>query len=732
MGSGVSANIPEVININTFKGSTAGTENDIVYQKLTNLADNRGLVTKQQLIAWSMAAADDTEKNELIQAFQGFSLSANASRPTITSAAIIEVPLTSSSVVTLHPFDFEFSESEIEAIESLDIARHFQPLVSLVAAESIAESAATIAHLAASDLRLAKKLGDAGMCENIINVLELNFIREDLVRESLKALVIISTEDEWTLRRLAANVTGDSIVYDLIVKLFKQYAAIPIIVHDLSKLLWLLCIEDDSRARLGSQEMVDVLMNAVGPYCEPSDPNLHRLYGTVCEQFSRVVTAMASGHRKNRMRLGRSDAQNWVIASMRSYMGEFGVQAHGLKALMTLTKGDPTNRNFVGENPKFIKAVYWAMENYITTSESLTEDSLCVIVHLCESEKYRRRLGDGDISEVIQKALVVYAMSRTVTVLGCKAVAMLLLRMPDTRVKMGDLGFCEIVVRGLRHYQLANDGSIAGHVDSGLRCTSLALREHLELFENANDELIAGHACDAIAYLAFGNQKNKTRLRDVGALGVVMEALRGFCRSLFVVERGCRAVTELAKDNEVNKDLLGASGVAEFLMVAVKAHNKSPVLCETALRAVVVLTEDHPNNRRLFGQLAACSMFIVDAMRSHLDYRAVAEWGCLAVVNLAVDSPDNIVSLDAVGAVPSLFGAMQTHAVVSGVLVAACKAVHYLASHPSCLSRLKDGNAMHRLREINTSEKSGKDVVLWSGRAMEAISHNDARRSSLM
>ena len=37
---------------------------------------------------------------------------------------------------------------------------------------------------------------------------------------------------------------------------------------------------------------------------------------------------------------------------------------------------------------------------------------------------------------------------------------------------------------------------------------------------------------DAIAYLALGNQLNKTRLREAGALTVVMEALRGFCRSL--------------------------------------------------------------------------------------------------------------------------------------------------------------------------------------------------------
>jgi hypothetical protein len=724
MGSGASS-IPDTVDVESFKNSV------FIYQKLANLADGNGQITKQQLIEWSNATADDAEKDDLIKAFRGF-------KPMAAPAVVPETPVdlilvtSSTDVETSHLFDFAFTDSEIEAIQSLDMETHSRPMTVHNAVVSTTESASMIARLAASDLRAAKKLGDGGVCENILNVMQLNYVREDLVRESLKALVAISTVDEWTLRRLSADVCRDSSVYDLIVKLFNQYSHFPVIMNDLSKLVWLFCSKEDNRAALGSQEMIDVMLKALAPYCEPSDPNLQKLYGSICEQYCRVVTAMASDHHHNRMRLGRSGAHNWVILSMRSYMGQFGVQAHGMKALVALTEGDPTNRNLVGENAQFIQAVYWAMENYIATSTSLTEDGLCVIVHLCESEKYRRRLGDGDISEVVQKAMVVYATSRSVTVLGCKTIAMLLLRMPDTRVKMGDLGFCEIVVKGLHHYQIINDDSIAGQVDSGLRCESLVIREQLEAFENTNEELIAGHACEAIAYLAFGNQKNKVRLRDAGALVAVMEALRGFCRSLFVVERGCRAVCELAKDNETNKDLLGANGVAEFLLIAVKAHNNSPALCEIALRAVCVLVQDHPHNRRLFGTLAACSMFIVDAMRSHLDYHAIAEWGCLAMVHLAVDSPDNVVSLDAVGAVPSILGALQTHKIVSAVLVAGCKAVCHLTANSSCHARLKEGNAMHRMREINTSEKSGKEVVLWSGRAMEAMARRDARRSALM
>ena len=42
---------------------------------------------------------------------------------------------------------------------------------------------------------------------------------------------------------------------------------------------------------------------------------------------------------------------------------------------------------------------------------------------------------------------------------------MLLIRMPDERVKLGNMGFCDIVVKLLNKYQLANDDNIAGHVD---------------------------------------------------------------------------------------------------------------------------------------------------------------------------------------------------------------------------------------------------------------------------
>ena len=62
---------------------------------------------------------------------------------------------------------------------------------------------------------------------------------------------------------------------------------------------------------------------------------------------------------------------------------------------------------------------------------------------------------------------------------GCKTTAMLLIRMPDERVKLGNKGFCEMIVKLLEKYQLANDDNIAGQVDRYLDTThpsSLILR----------------------------------------------------------------------------------------------------------------------------------------------------------------------------------------------------------------------------------------------------------------
>ena len=123
---------------------------------------------------------------------------------------------------------------------------------------------------------------------------------------------------------------------------------------------------------------------------------------------------------------------------------------------------------------------------------------------------------------------------------------------------------------------------------------------------------------------------------------------------------------------------------------------------------VVFLTQDHPHNREHFGTLAACSLFIVDAMRCHLDYHIIAEWGCLAMANLAVDSPTNIFNLDSVGAAATVYGAIMTHNVVQGVLIAACKAIVLLTKNPSFLGRIKLLGMGEKLQNILESEKSGR------------------------
>ena len=123
------------------------------------------------------------------------------------------------------------------------------------------------------------------------------------------------------------------------------------------------------------------------------------------------------------------------------------------------------------------------------------------------------------------------------------------------------------------------------------------------------------------------------------------------------------------------------------------------------------MTQDHPHNREHFGTLAACSLFIMDAMRSHLDYHIIAEWGCLAMVNLATDSPSNAFNLDSVGAAATIYGAIMTHNVVQGVLIAACKAIVLLSKDVTFLGRIQALGLQKQIKNILESEKSGKPDV---------------------
>ena len=80
------------------------------------------------------------------------------------------------------------------------------------------------------------------------------------------------------------------------------------------------------------------------------------------------------------------------------------------------------------------------------------------------------------------------------------------------------------------------------------------------------------------------------------------------------------------------------------------------------------------------------------------------------MANLAVDSPTNTFNLDSVGAAATINGAIMTHNVVQGVLIAACKAMVLLTKDPTFLGRIKLLGMGDKIKNILESEKSGKTL----------------------
>ena len=422
MGSGIS-NLPSTVNLSTLQESSRVGDH-FLYQKLKTIANEEGIVTKEQLEEWSSSTADDTEKEELISAFHVFqTLSISPRRPDITNELNpTDLVSLESSIYSLGAISF--TESQVEAIAAIDVESNPLPFKNDKQVDAFVEHCKLCKVLAQSDVRISRQFANDGMCENLIHVIKLNCYREVLVRESISALVLIATDDDNVLRQIGGESRTDDdgfALVNIMQQILKVYPNNPMILDDVYKLLWLVFLAADNREAYGTWDMIELIHKTIAPYCRVCDEGEREvvsLHASLVENYFRVVAVMGAGHLKRRAALGRALAHDLIVDGMKLFANRFDVQYHGIKALMNLTENDATNRNFLGNNQQYIKVLYYAMENYGGISEVLMEDSLCLISQICESEKFRRRLGDGGMGEQLHKALTTYPESRTIAVLG--------------------------------------------------------------------------------------------------------------------------------------------------------------------------------------------------------------------------------------------------------------------------------------------------------------------------
>ena len=424
MGSGIS-NLPTTVNLSTLSESSRVGDH-YLYQKLKTIANDEGIVTKEQLMEWSSSTADDVEKEELISAFHVFqtlSISPRRTEETTTNEPkSTDLVSLESSCYSLDAISF--TESQLEAIIAIDVDSNPLPFKNDKQADAFVDHCKSCKQLALTDVRISRRFANDGMCENLIHAIRLNCYREVLVRESLNALVIIATDDEHVLRQIGGESRTDDdgfVLVNVMQQILKIYPKNPMILDDVYKLLWLVCLATENCEAYGTWDMIELTHKTIAPYCQVCDEGereLVNLHASLVENYFRVVSILVAGHTKHRAALGRALAHDLIVDGMKLFAGRFDVQYHGIKALMNLTENDATNRNFLGNNPQYVKVLYYVLENYGGMSEVLVEDSLCLIAQICESEKFRRRLGDGGMGEQLHKAMTTYPDSRTIAVLG--------------------------------------------------------------------------------------------------------------------------------------------------------------------------------------------------------------------------------------------------------------------------------------------------------------------------
>ena len=213
------------------------------------------------------------------------------------------------------------------------------------------------------------------------------------------------------------------------------------------------------------------------------------------------------------------------------------------------------------------------------------------------------------------------------------------------RDMLGVHGACEIIVACLDRHTSS---------ESALLISSSACR-------NAAAEVVQW-VCMAIYALGHEHAEHQEILGKCGACEVVGRAVsgsnNGFAHSEIAAYAGCQAICALAKNNRKHQIALGAAGACSSVVEALHMHPGSVTIGRWGLLAVAVLAENSESNAAKFGDSGAPSTIPV-SMHAHQVSAFVALSGCAAIKSIANVSMSYTSQLGQYGACECVVSALQ-------------------------------------------------------------------------
>lgn len=187
------------------------------------------------------------------------------------------------------------------------------------------------------------------------------------------------------------------------------------------------------------------------------------------------------------------------------------------------------------------------------------------------------------------------------------------------------------------------------------------------------------------------NRLNQALAVEVGAVEVVVTAMRAHGGAACLQQKACYALRCLIIESPANQALAIEAGVVEAVVAAMRAHGDDGGVLEWAGRLLFGLACDSVANQVRVTEAGGIDALmamrspggvdgVVAAMHEHGGSAWVQEQACAALGNLVSGSPDNQARAGEASAFEEVVAAMRAHEGSAGVQEQACRAISCLVS----------------------------------------------------
>lgn len=435
-----------------------------------------------------------------------------------------------------------------------------------------------------------------------------------------------------------------------------------------------------------------------------------------CESCLQLICALTLDCPSNRIKLIQLGACYRIVKAIELHMTVPTVLIWGLKCVRYISMVDNEGAKFVTSGA--CDVVPAALR--LNSSNNIVVEMACRIIYNLthDDEDCNCKLAEAGACElivvnVLQEHLQTNEMTITTAHWGLRAVGGLARKNSENKVKLANLGSCEVIMQTIKRFSTSFSTS-APDVPPPLPSSTPSETNSSMFVEEEKaflQEALAESACWAIGNLAYPDESNQNRLASLGACEFVSATLEKYKEKTSVVREAFRAIRNLGHENDKNLEIMTNSGACEMVMNALRFHNAECNTVQWGWFAVATLASRRETILNL-ESAGACEQ-VVGTLTRFGSLGDVTQWACMALSKLAVE-PDCCSALgdmDSGKLHAALVLALQRNLEDSDVAEEICCAIGSLVLNEKNSRRLADEGACQTVLKVLKKHDSSETMT---------------------